>query len=106
MDWTDCPKGHSLVENLRAHLPRSVRDIDDQHVVFDCAEIALAKQHGICSFSVSFSRSSAAHRRRDQEQIAALGLSRSGNARAFWHCRAVPCMVEISENNRVVGSSH
>ena len=32
---------------LRPQLtPSGVSDIDDQHVVFGCAEIALAKQHG------------------------------------------------------------
>jgi hypothetical protein len=76
-------QGHFLVENLRAHLPRGVRDVDDSMFVFDCAEIALAKQHGICSFSASFSGSSAAHRRRDQEQTAAHGLSRIGTAGHF-----------------------
>ncbi len=44
----------------------------------------------------------------DQEPTAAHGqntLSRSGTARAFWYCRAVPGKAEIGENNRVVGSS-
>jgi hypothetical protein len=45
------------------------------------------------------------------DELAQLGVakaffSKRGTARAFWYCYAVAGKFEISENNRVIGSSH